>query len=585
MRKNGRRSLMLFGIYMIVFSLLFLSAWVPSAFSEITDALRPGSQISNLKISCRLQPDGTAKLTETWDMKFEKGTEAYKTFDNMRQKELDITSVYVDGKKCRENKSWNIKNSRQKKAGTWGFSESESGTGTDLCVGPGNYGHHVIRMNYTLTRFINRYKDAQAINYTFFGDMSIPVNRADIRVGEDGRSLAGNTTRIWGFGYKGKCHFNGDDIVMTAKRSSNIKRMQLLAKLGDRTYLSNDLSFEDQSWESIKQDAIYNSDYDSSSSSSSESSSRNESGSAVLSVMSVLSCLLPVLFVCLGIKIIRLAANPYRFESKKKVKLKDVANFRDIPDISIGEAYYLADLMGIAGTEGDLMAAYVLKWLRNGLIDIREGGDIIFVGHERELNDESERRLFRMLVEAAGENGVLSKGGFKKYCRFSSHKIYAFNAFSSGNAVKGIRKKGFKVTEKNKVIYNGSRYSSAVLDDRLKPEMEKIAGIKKFLEDQNNMGDKKVAEVMLWEEYLIFASIFGIADKVAQQLKALHPDYMTPETNYGSYFMVSHAVSEMMRTGVKSANMTSSARNAHGGASSFSGGGSGSSGGGGGGVR
>lgn len=582
MRKNVRKDLMFFGIFMIVFSLPFLNV-VPSTFSGIADALRPGSQISGLKISCRVQPDGTAKFTETWDMKFEKGTEAYKTFDNMHQKELDITSVYVDGKKYRETKSWNVKDSRQKKAGTWGTADSESGTGTDLCVGPGNYGHHVIRMNYTLTRFINKYKDAQAINYTFFGDMSIPVDKAEIRVGEDGRSLAGNTTRIWGFGYKGKCYFDGDDIIMTAKGSSKIKRMQLLAELSDRTYLSNDLTFSNQSWSSVKQDAFYGSDYDSSSSDNGGSSETKNGFASVL--MSSIGIILPLLFIWLGIRFIRLARNPYRFKSAKKVKVKEATKFRDIPNVSIGEAYLLADLMGIAGTTGDLMSAYMLKWLRNGLIDIRESGDVLFIGNKKELDNECERRLFAMLVDAAGEDGVLTKSDFRKYCRFYSQMICDFPELSAKIAERDMRKRGFSVSDRTGGVLNGRRISTVTLDDRLKPEMERIAGMKRFLEDQDNMSDKKAVEVMLWEEYLIFASIFGIADKVASQLKAIHPDYMTSGTHYGAYFTASSAVSDMMMSGVRSAGMSQSARSGHGGSSSFSGGGSGSSGGGGGGVR
>ena len=38
------------------------------------------------------------------------------------------------------------------------------------------------------------------------------------------------------------------------------------------------------------------------------------------------------------------------------------------------------------------------------------------------------------------------------------------------------------------------------------------------------MKEKDTQEAVLWEEYLVFGALFGIADKVAKQLKDINPE-------------------------------------------------------------
>jgi len=79
--------------------------------------------------------------------------------------------------------------------------------------------------------------------------------------------------------------------------------------------------------------------------------------------------------------------------------------------------------------------------------------------------------------------------------------------------------------------------------------------------------DKKAIEVHMWDEYLIFAQGFGIADKVAKQFKDFHPtEYNDNMSYYNNYIWIN----------TFSLNSISAARNAASAASSggsFSGGG------------
>lgn len=116
----------------------------------------------------------------------------------------------------------------------------------------------------------------------------------------------------------------------------------------------------------------------------------------------------------------------------------------------------------------------------------------------------------------------------------------------------------------------------------------KLYGLKKYLEEFSNMDTKEVMEVKLWDEYLMFAYLFGIADKVARQMKNMYPEIVTAmEQSNFDY----NTVVFINRISVNTVSAASSARSAAqsyssgGGGFSSGGGGGGSFGGGGGGSR
>ena len=116
-------------------------------------------------------------------------------------------------------------------------------------------------------------------------------------------------------------------------------------------------------------------------------------------------------------------------------------------------------------------------------------------------------------------------------------------------------------------------------------EAEMWKGLKHYMEDFSMLDKREVPEITLWEKYLVYATAFGIADKVLKQLKTVYPNLesMTSgntytcmnlmiNTNFTSSF--SNSISSAMSSAYTSAT-----------ASSGSGGGGGFSGGGGGGRR
>ena len=118
-------------------------------------------------------------------------------------------------------------------------------------------------------------------------------------------------------------------------------------------------------------------------------------------------------------------------------------------------------------------------------------------------------------------------------------------------------------------------------------------GLKNYMEDFSLLKDKEVPDLILWEQYLVYATAFGISKKVMEQLKMVYPELSDPNYYDSRYtymhYMASPAfagtdfVSDMGSTFDRMYRTASSAYSAaHSSSSSGSGGGGGFSGGGGG---
>lgn len=71
---------------------------------------------------------------------------------------------------------------------------------------------------------------------------------------------------------------------------------------------------------------------------------------------------------------------------------------------------------------------------------------------------------------------------------------------------------------------------------------EQWKGLKNYMKDYSKIDDREVPELVIWEKYLIYATVFGIADEVLKQLKVQYPELMDENYTAGTYMglMYSH---------------------------------------------
>lgn len=108
-------------------------------------------------------------------------------------------------------------------------------------------------------------------------------------------------------------------------------------------------------------------------------------------------------------------------------------------------------------------------------------------------------------------------------------------------------------------------------------ESEKWKGLKKYMEEFSMLDKREIPEIEIWEKFLVYATAFGIADKVLKQLKIVYPDIensMNMNTYSSMYLMMHTDFSSGFSDSISSA-MSSAYSSASGGGGGFSGGGGG----------
>jgi uncharacterized membrane protein YgcG len=143
--------------------------------------------------------------------------------------------------------------------------------------------------------------------------------------------------------------------------------------------------------------------------------------------------------------------------------------------------------------------------LSNGKVDIHFKKDADFT-----KLDSVEEKLWSMMYEASGDNHILEEKEFSKWAKNHNTTLV--------NWTKSVRNEGL-----SKLRTGGYHYTYGKYTDEGRKENRKIVGFKKFLEDTTMIKERSTPEVALWREYMIFASLIGIADKVAKELKDIDP--------------------------------------------------------------
>lgn len=112
----------------------------------------------------------------------------------------------------------------------------------------------------------------------------------------------------------------------------------------------------------------------------------------------------------------------------------------------------------------------------------------------------------------------------------------------------------------------------------------KYAGLRNYLRDFSRLNEAPPASVVLWNQFLVLAVVFGIAEQVIEQMKVVVPQVVSDPTFAATYWWVASGPGYGSPISSLSSGLTSAASVASSTLSSASGGGGGFSGGGGGGF-
>ncbi|MBR2189878.1 MAG: DUF2207 domain-containing protein [Eubacterium sp.] len=570
-RARGRR--LCAALLTLVLAAALLVVMAPTAQAKST-------KINRLDIACAIDANGDAVITEVIDIDAYEGTEFYQIVNIRGNQTIRALRVSENGAAFTDVGAWDT--GASDKAGKSGIVTKSDGY--ELCFGLGEYGNHVFQMQYEVENFVSRWSDSFGVNYMFFSDMTIPITEARITL-EGPDAYSEDNASIWAFGYKGAVVFENGRVVMEPSKK-NPSHMQLLMLFeNDREFTHTNDYDSGRTFQQIYDEAEEGSSY-----------GQKESGFRIGGFLPYVLMLgvvaLVGLFRKLGTKRV--------YEDKEghaQARSKDVTPYRDIPcdkDLVVFSSL-LTDLRGSSEfLKTTLVSAYILKWLQNNNVSVVEGAETgvfkktqtyrIVLSPTPTFTDLNEKGLYDILWAAAGEDHILEKNEFQRYCKKNYTSVE--NWF---DAVKRAGKERLQgsglirtetVSEKFLFFFNRKR-TAEVYTRAYNDELARVNGFRRFLEDEDNMAEKSMIEVKLWDEYLIFAAVMGIADTVYRQVKVAVPQYNERYYGYDPYmaYVVANDFGEAGARGVAAGAADS------GGSSSIGGGGSSFSGGGGGGVR
>lgn len=544
------------------------------------------NSISNINMDIYVAKDGSATITERWTAEVNSGTEGYHPYFNLGDARISLLSASMDGKEYTIDFNWDINKSlkeKQMKAGIY-----YTGDEVDICFGLTNYGSHLYEIKYKIDGFVATTTDADMIYWTLMPqNFSAAPSRVHIKIYSDERYS--DTLDIWGYGQYGAYAYVYDGYIEMEANGTLLKNqyLTLLAKFPKGTFntyhkLDNDFNYY---YEMAEDGAVHYTDED-----------NNEFDNAI----EIFGIIITVIFsiglpLAIGIAVaVSANNNNYKFGSRGKRIPKDVPPFRDIPcNKNVFRAYFVANTYRLIRKKEDFLGVLLLKWLKEGNVKVETIEKKKIFKTEKEttitfLNQPSgnikETELYKYMYEAS-KDGVLEKNEFKSWC--DSHYSKILNWFNevlnnerdnlvTEGKISVIKETKFKVFKINKYL----------IDDSMMDEAIQMAGLKKFLKEFTLIKERQPIEVKLWNEYLMYAQIFGIANQVAKQFKKLYPEIITEMNTYGYDLDTILFMNSISNAGVSSANSAKSrAENYSSGGGGFSsgGGGGGSFGGGGGG--
>lgn len=541
--------------------------------------INAANKLNSLDIDIKIDENGIGHVTEIWNMKTKEDTEIYKEEYSLGNMKITNFKVSDEDRKYSLNDPWDIDENFTQKKYKYGINYVDEGI--ELCWGISEYGTKKYTITYDIENLVFNTSDSQIFYRRVVNDLEFPPERFSLTL--TGPTSFSDTLDVWGYGYKGYAYVKDGKVFMSNEENTELSNGDyavLLIKFPLNTFNVD----ENNSYSQFEKfDDVLNSaqegtfDYD-----------YGNIGNIFSIIGKIFSTLFPI-FIVIITMLLSSGISKYKFgKAGSKINMKEINNYRDIPcDKNIFRAYFLAQAYKLNKRNTDFLGSIFLKWLSEDKIEIKKDTKSTIITSKTEysiilkenmkFDNEVEQKLYSILIDAS-KDYILESKELEKWCKSNYSKFFKWfeKAEDYGRDL---------YVNEGKVTKESIKY---LIQDDLKEEAIKLAGLKKFLLEFSRIQEKEAIEVKLWKEYLMYAQIFGIADKVAEQFKKLYPEIVTDLNNSNFDMTDILIINHLSRSSVVSATSARSAAQSYsggGGGFSSGGGGGGSFGGGGGGSR
>lgn len=498
-----------------------LTVFVCQPASALTPSIR------DIDITLTLLPDGTASIHERWDVCAADGTEWYLVRGNLGDIRIgDLAVSDETGRSYLDEGDWDTQRGIAEKAGRCGIVRKRDGA--EICWGIGSLGDHIFDVSYTMSRSVKSLNDYDMLHLqTVSPGLSSPPRHVRVTVRAQQHQLDTANTRAWGFGFAGRVDFR-DGAVVYESTEAFVRNSSVIVLLRFDKGMFDSPSRQDRDFADALAVAMEGADF----------GQDSDSGAGVGFAR------LLAIFVATVAGMCGIAATSRRAMRKKILGMKpsEVPWSREIPfEADLEAAAYTLGKLGENSGSDTLAAALILRMIYRGELSAAKDGDerveISFNGAAGPgaagasadgpadgtadvsgSADQAAVELREMMLKASGADKVLQHNEFSRWAKRHAHEVAGWSSRALVFGRNSLRDQ--------KYIY-GSAYTPAG-----QSEARKLLGLKKFLQDFTLMGEKDTIEVILWQDYMVYGALFGIADKVAEQLRDINPDLFAEVMDY-----------------------------------------------------
>lgn len=535
--------------------------------------------------------NGNVLVEQLWTVNNASGTEWYVPMQSLSKDQIVNLKVITEDTEF-ENVgfNWDVDASFESKMNKCGINISNDSP--EICFGKSRPGLVTYKVSYELAGIFFMSSDNIPYIYSRFINDNMDPKPMFSSFTLNGSDIEADDSKIWGFGFNGEIEMWKNGYKVEDVPGSDLNHMTFLIRLDGAN--TGNLKPSNKTFEEVQNEAFDGSDYDLGEGRQSSSDIAN----AFFGVFHYISTIIPIMVMALFL-------NKANNAKKSRFKPKNIA------DVNIDKDYYYRDIplngrfsliklfsqmkKGIVeGNDTGFISAYILLWIKNNNIKPAVTTSRSFFGREKEetvlqfikeptFYSELEEFTWNMLVKAAGRDEELSNNELERYVKNNDTSVRS----GISNAMDAAKEKSNDLGYINFPQEKHKRGFNLTLSGI--NELKNLIGFKKYLKEFTIINEREVKEVQLWDDYLIIASILGIADKVYNEFRELVPDFMfaasSSSSHYGGYDPTFNAVmfANSFRTSANSGfTAAEQARRSSGGggSSSFGGGSSGFSGGG-----
>lgn len=493
--------------------ILILIILTPSSFVHADS-----DYLADLSILVYIHEDGSATIAERRRANITEGTENYDVIENLGKS--TITDFFVQENDFRYEfvDPWDSDASREDKTFKNGIIKTEDGY--ELVWGIGEYGKHEYIIVYTVTDFIKQLEDKQILFWRFVNDdMNIPPQQVSIEI-ETTRPITSDTEKIWAFGFNGDIHFDDGKVVAKSEQPFDEDNYAtVLIQFPQDTFQTNDKL--DKTFAEVQEEAFEGSDY------------------GKRSDLQFTTDILPYLAIGFILFVPTLIAYFVRFRKlfKQNKKLKNTYKkyegqyYRDIPyEGHFIDLFYFLQQERFANYH-NLILALFLKWLDEDRISLhteittkrfKKNKKYIRFHPTNDIDNEYERRLFNLFIQLKGPNESISLDDTSLWAKELQEDFAEWLDDVTENTRDQLVEDNYlqkEVVEKLSGpvdVYNLTETGTNL--------QKKSYGFINYMVDFSLVHEHDAKNVKIWNQFMVWAAVFGLTDVVRKQFETIYPD-------------------------------------------------------------